>query len=198
MNWTRWAVTALVLTTLAAGAASISCTATSKSTQAAEDPIARGRRITYTAGCMDCHTPGGLYGAPDTTRLLSGSELGWQGPWGVTFPRNLTPDSATGIGSWTEDQIVTAVREGRRPDGSPLLPPMPWPMYAHMTDEDVHALAAYLKSIPPVVHEMPKQQRPGEAPSHPALIFPAPPAWDAQNLPPPPVAPAASGERSGH
>jgi mono/diheme cytochrome c family protein len=176
---------------------SISCTATSKSTATVEDPIARGHRITYTSGCMDCHTPGTLYGMPDTTRLLSGSELGWKGPWGVTYPRNLTPDSATGIGSWTEEQIMTAVREGHRPDGTPLLPPMPWPMYAHLTDEDAHALAAYLKSIPPVVHEMPKQQPPGETPSHPSLIFPAPPEWDARNLPPQPGAPAA-GTPSGH
>jgi len=189
VTWTRWAATALVLTTLVVGAVSISCTTTSKTTPtAAEDPIARGRRITYTSGCMDCHTPGTFYGTTDTTRLLSGSELGWTGPWGTTYPRNLTPDVATGIGSWTEDQIITAVREGRRPDGSPLLPPMPWPMYAHLTDEDAHALAAYLKSIPPVVHEMPKQQPPGETPSRPALIFPGPPEWDGRNLPPPPAA----------
>ena len=198
MTWTRWAATALVLTTLAAGAVTISCTATPKPTATAEDAIARGRRITYTSGCMDCHTPGTFYGMPDTTRLLSGSELGWVGPWGVTFPRNLTPDSATGIGTWTEEQIVTAVREGRRPDGSPLLPPMPWPMYAHLTDEDAHALAAYLKSIPPVVHEMPKQQPPGQAPSHPALTFPAPPEWDGRNLPPPPGAPASGATPSSH
>ncbi len=153
----------------------------------AEDQLARGRRIIYTSGCIDCHTPGAFYGAPDTTRLLSGSELGWTGPWGTTYPRNLTPDSTTGIGTWTEDQIVTAVRQGHRPDGTPLLPPMPWPFYAQLTDGDVHALAHYLKSIPPVHHEVPKVLKPGEkAPT--AFLLPPPPTWDAKNLPPPPAA----------
>jgi mono/diheme cytochrome c family protein len=196
MTWTRWAAVSLAVATLGTGAALISCTATSKSPVAAEDPIERGRRITYTSGCMDCHTPGTFYGMPDTTRLLSGSELGWKGPWGVTYPRNLTPDSATGIGTWTKEQIVTAVRQGHRPDGSPLLPPMPWPMYSHLTDEDAYALATYLKSLPPVVHEVPKRQPPGETPSHPALIIPAPPEWDGRNLPPP-TAPAAGGTAPG-
>lgn len=187
MTWTRWSATALVIVTVAAGAVSLSCTNTSKNVVAAEDPITRGGRVVYTSGCVDCHTPGSFYGAPDTTRMLSGSELGWSGPWGVSFPRNLTPDSTTGIGSWTEEQIVVAIREGRRPDGSPLLPPMPWTMYAHLTDEDAYAVAKYLKSLPPIVHEMPKQQRPGETPSRPMLSFPAPPEWDARNLPPPPA-----------
>ncbi len=195
MTWTRWSATALVIVTVAAGAVSLSCTNTSKTAVAAEDPILRGGRVVYTSGCVDCHTPGTFYGAPDTTRMLSGSELGWQGPWGISFPRNLTPDSTTGIGSWTEEQIVVAIREGRRPDGSPLLPPMPWPMYAHMTDEDAYAVAKYLKSIPPIVHEMPKQQKPGETPSRPVLTFPAPPEWDGRNVPPPA---ATGGTTPGH
>ncbi len=136
---------------------------------------------------MDCHTPGTLYGAPDTTRLLSGSELGWQGPWGTTYARNLTPDPETGLGKWTQADIVKALRIGQRPDGSPILPPMPWPSYARLSDEDLHALAAYLKSIPAVNHKVPDRLPPGtKAPA--ALIFPPPPAWDAQNLPPPPGA----------
>jgi mono/diheme cytochrome c family protein len=195
LTWNRWAATGLALLPLAAALASYSCTGTAKSAMSAEDKLARGRRVVYTSGCMDCHTPGTFFGMPDTTRLLSGSELGWQGPWGVTYPRNLTPDSTTGIGAWTEEQIVTAVREGRRPDGTPLLPPMPWPMYAHLTDEDAYALAAYLKSIPPVVHEVPKVQRPGEAPVRPALVFPPPPEWDGRHLPPPQA--SATGAPAG-
>ena len=156
MTWTRWTAVGVTIVSLAAGAAALSCTkVVPPSVTSEEDPVAHGARIVYTSGCVDCHTPGTFYGTPDTTRFLSGSELGWQGPWGVSYPRNITPDSATGIGTWTEAQIVTAVREGRRPDGTPLLPPMPWPVYSHMTDKEAYALAAYLKSIPPVVHEMP-------------------------------------------
>jgi mono/diheme cytochrome c family protein len=190
VTWTRWTAVGIATVTLAAGVASLSCTTgqtEAPATAAAEDPIARGHRIVYTSGCVDCHTPGSFYGAPDTTRMLSGSELGWQGPWGISFPRNLTPDSTTGIGTWTEDQIMTAVREGRRPDGSPLLPPMPWPVYSKLTDEDARALAKYLKSLPPIAHEVPKAQPPGGKTDRPVLVLPNPPAWDAQNLPPPPA-----------
>ena len=192
MTWRRWAAVGLAIVTLATCLMSLSCTTTEKAvaTAVAEDPVVRGARIVYTSGCVDCHTPGSFYGAPDTTRMLSGSELGWTGPWGTSFPRNLTPDSTTGIGTWTEDQIVTAVREGRRPDGSPLLPPMPWPVYSHLTDEDAHALAKYLKSLPPVTHQAPKVVPPGQKPDRPALVFPPPPEWDARNLPPPPAAAA--------
>jgi mono/diheme cytochrome c family protein len=202
VTWTRWAPCALFVATAVAAASSLSCTTASEQTPAtttasAEDKLARGRRITYTSGCMDCHTPGTFYNAPDTTRLLSGSELGWTGPWGTTYPRNLTPDSTTGIGSWTEEQIVIAVREGRRPDGSPILPPMPWPVYSHMTDEDAYALAAYLKSIPPVVHQVPAVDKPGAKPSRPSFVLPAPPEWDARNMPAPGSAPAAGAGATG-
>ncbi len=104
----------------------------------------------------------------------------------MSYARNLTPDQATGIGSWTEEQIVTAIRAGRRPDGSPLLPPMPWPDFAHFTDDDAHAIAAFLKSIPPVSHKAPDRIPPGVKVTGPALVFPPPPAWDAKNLPPQP------------
>ena len=150
--------------------------------------LERGRYLSVIMGCNDCHTPGSLYGAPDTTRMLAGSELGWRGPWGVSFARNLTSDTETGIGSWTEAQIVTAIREGRRPDGSPLLPPMPWPSFARMTDDDAYALAAFIKSLPAVRHVNLQQVPPGQKYAGAALTFPPPPAWDAINLPPPPGA----------
>jgi mono/diheme cytochrome c family protein len=181
------------LAVMGATVALISCAKTGGGGAAAMTPeqkIARGRYISQISACNDCHTPGGLYGAPDTTRLLSGSELGWQGPWGVSYPRNLTPDPETGIGSWTEEQIMTAFRTGHRPDGSPLLPPMPWPMYAHLSDEDAAALAAYLKSIPPVKHKAPAVIPPGQPATGPMLTFPPPPEWDARNLPPPSSTPA--------
>ena len=157
-------------------------------TQQAEvvDTLAIGERVTFTSGCQDCHTPGTLYGEPDMARQLSGSELGWSGPWGVSFPRNLTPDMETGIGSWTEEQIVTAIRTGMRPDGRLLNPPMPWPMYSRLTDLDAHAVAKYLKSLPPVSHRVPDIVPPGATPplGTAALYFPPPPAWDAPKTPP--------------
>jgi mono/diheme cytochrome c family protein len=154
----------------------------------ATEKIARGRQIAYSSACVDCHTPGTFYGATDTTRMLSGSELGWEGPWGVTFPRNLTPDVETGIGSWSEADIVTAFRAGHRPDQTMILPPMPWGAYAHMSDEDAYALAAFIKSLPPIHHKVPDRIPPGVATTVPRLTFPPPPAWDAQNLPAPPDA----------
>jgi mono/diheme cytochrome c family protein len=155
------------------------------------DKIARGKYLATIGGCMDCHTPGAFYGAPDTTRELSGSEIGWEGPWGVTYPRNLTPDPETGLGNYSAEQIVRAIDSGKRLDGSPMLPPMPWPNYAQMTEEDLQALAAYLKSLPAVSHKVPERLPPGSKPPA-AFTLPPPPAWDGQNLPPPPAEPAAS------
>jgi mono/diheme cytochrome c family protein len=189
MRWTQWTAAMAVAGTGALCALAISC-ATQKAEEAktasAVDPVARGKYLAVTSGCIDCHTPGSLYGAPDSTRMLSGSELGWQGPWGVTYPRNLTPDMDTGLGKYTESEIVQAIRTGRRLDGSPMMPPMPWPMYAQMTDEDLQALAAYLKSLPAVSHKLPDRLPPGAKPSA-ALVFPPPPARDGKNLPPPPA-----------
>jgi mono/diheme cytochrome c family protein len=193
MKSKRFVPLAIVATCLAASAALYSCTPAAKedsTTPAApaamtpEAKVARGHYLVSVLGCNDCHTPGTFYGAADTTRLLAGSELGWKGPWGVSFPRNLTPDS-TGIGAWTEEQIVTAIREGRRPDGSPLMPPMPWPDFAKLTDDDAQSVAAYLKSIPAVHHVNPEHVAPGAKFTGAALVFPPPPAWDAPKGPPP-------------
>jgi cytochrome c553 len=198
MRWTRWAAVGTCCGGIALISLALSCSSTQQAgapaggAMTAEQKIARGKLISWYAGCNDCHTPGTFYGTPDTTRLLSGSELGWAGPWGVTYPRNLTPDS-TGLAAWSEEQIVTAFRTGHRPDGSPLLPPMPWPAYAHMPDDEAYALAAYLKSLPPVHHRPPDRLPPGATPPPATLVFPAPPAWDGQNLPPPPTEPAAAG-----
>jgi mono/diheme cytochrome c family protein len=172
---------------IALAIASCSQPATQENSTAAapEDSIARGRYLVTVAGCNDCHTPGYLYGVADTTRMLSGSEVGWQGPWGVSYARNLTPDSTTGIGTWTSQQIVTAIRTGQRPDGSHiLLPPMPWPDFSHLTDKDAYAIAAYLKSIPAVSHKPPDIVPPGKKASTPVIPFPVPGKWDAPPAPP--------------
>jgi hypothetical protein len=102
----------------------------------------------------------------------------------VTFPRNLTPDVETGIGSWSEADIVRALRNGIRPDGSTILPPMPWPNYTSLSDADAFAIAAYLKSLKPVKHRAPDRVAPGTTYAGPALTFPPPPAWDAPHSAP--------------
>src|SRR5262245_40326847 len=194
MSWTRKAtVTALAGASVLAVLA-ISCTqqTAEQAKPVAVDPIARGKYLTIVGGCNDCHTPGTFYGQMDTTRLLSGTELGWQGPWGVSYPRNLTPDMETGLGSWSEDDIVQALRTGKKKDGSPILPPMPWPFYSQMTDEDLHALAAYLKSIPAVKHKAPDIIPPSGKVTGPVFIVPPPGSWDGQNLKASPEAPKSS------
>jgi mono/diheme cytochrome c family protein len=156
-----------------------------KASVAAEDPVDRGRYLTTIMSCNDCHTPGNFYGVPDIDRRLSGSDLGWVGPWGVVHARNLTPDSATGIGTWTSDQIVTALRTGTTPDGTHLAPIMPWQNFGGLTDQDAYAIAAYLKSLPPIKHKNLDRIPPGQKPTGACLFFPPPPTWDVpKGLPP--------------
>jgi len=169
----------IAVTALLVAAAAGATVALAGSKAAKEDRIERGRYLTTIAGCNDCHTPGTFYGDADYDRTLSGSELGWVGPWGVSFPRNLTPDDETGLGKWSEQDIVNALRTGMRPDGSVLAPPMPWPMYATMTDDDAYAIAAFLKSLRPVKHRVPDKVAPGVEFTGAAMRFPPPPAWDA-------------------
>jgi hypothetical protein len=80
------------------------------------------------------------------------------GPWGVSFAANLTPDNETGMGEWTEQAFIQAMRTGRhqgQPSARMILPPMPWPGIAKMTDEDLKAVWAYLRSIPAVKNQVP-------------------------------------------
>ena len=186
MRWTRITAALLSLAALVVLCFSLSCATKSPQQAAApaQDPVARGKYLVTIMSCNDCHTPGSFYGAPDTTRSLSGSDLGWVGPWGVVHARNLTPDS-TGIGAWTEDQIVTALHTGNTPDGSQLAPIMPWMNFTHLSDEDAGAIAAYLKSIPPVSHKNLDRIPPGKKPTGALINFPPPPAWDAPKGPPP-------------
>ena len=183
----RWTGRAALVATIGSGvvaALAISC-ASQQPAAPAMSKAERGKYLVSVLGCVDCHTPGAFYGTPDATRMLSGSELGWTGPWGTTYARNLTPDS-TGLAAWSDEDVVRAIRTGQRPDHSPILPPMPWPVYGNLTDDDAFAVAAYLKTIPPVSHRPPDRLLPGaKAPA--ALVFPPPPAWDARNLPPPPA-----------
>lgn len=185
MDRTRLGVTLLILCCVAAALSSLACSSAQKTdaTVASVDPVVRGRYLVTIMSCGDCHTPGTLYGAPDTTRRLSGSDLGWVGPWGVVHARNLTPDSATGIGTWTKEQIVHALRTGNTPDGTQLAPIMPWMNFADILDEnDAMAIAAYLKSLPPITHKNLDRIPPGQKMTGNNILFPPPPAWD---VPPP-------------
>jgi mono/diheme cytochrome c family protein len=184
VRWTRWTTAAAMLLCIGGLVFVASCASNTPQPMTQAQKVERGMYLVSVASCNDCHTPGGMYGAPDTTRLLSGSEVGWRGPWGVSYPRNLTPDQETGIGSWSEDDIVNTIRTGHRPDGSALLPPMPWPNFVHMTDDDAHAIAAYLKSLPPVSHKVPDVVPPDGSAQGPEIAIPPPSAWDAPQAPP--------------
>jgi len=137
----------------------------------AETPVERGLYLVTITGCNDCHTPGGLLGSPDKTRLLGGSDVGFGDPSsGVWIGPNLTPDKETGLGNWTTDQIVTAITNGERPDGRVLTAIMPWPALSHLTHEDALAIAAYLKSLPAVKNAVPGPYKPGETPAVPVSV----------------------------
>lgn len=133
----------------------------------AEDgQLARGKYLVGLGGCNDCHTPGYFFGKPDTARYLGGSEVGFEIPnLGVFYGPNLTPDVATGLGTWSTDEIVTAITTGHRPDGRILAPVMPWHAFASLTRDDVQAIAAFLKSLPPVANKVPGPFGPSEKPT---------------------------------
>jgi mono/diheme cytochrome c family protein len=125
--------------------------------------VARGKYLATTGLCNDCHTPGYFLGKPDQERYLGGSDVGFELPGlGVFVGRNITPDDETGIGKWSEDEIVTAMQTGVRPDGRVLAPIMPWHAFAELTKEDVTALARFLKSLKPVKNQVPGPFGPGE------------------------------------
>lgn len=148
--------------------------------------LQRGEYLVRTSGCHDCHTPfknGSNGPEPDMTRMLSGhpeqlkmppppklpegpwnwvgaaTNTAFAGPFGISYSINLTPDENTGIGIWTEDIFIKTLRTGKHWGTSrPILPPMPWPGYAQMTDADLRAIFAYLRSIPPIVNRVPESQ----------------------------------------
>ncbi len=106
------------------------------------------------AGCGNCHTP---RGGPMKGKFLAGGDSfgGDKAPF-KSYAPNITPDNATGIGKWTATQLVTAIREGKRPDGSVIGPPMAIEFYHGMSDNDVKSIVAYLLTVKPVTHDTPK------------------------------------------
>jgi|KBSSwiStaDraftv2_1062776.scaffolds.fasta_scaffold00004_85 cytochrome c553 len=166
----------------------------------------RGKYLALIGGCSDCHTPkkmGPQGPEADTTRLLSGHPQGepvtaqatlsapwmaatnmhltaWSGPWGISYAANLTPDPVTGLGVpnlWTEALFIKAMRTGKHIGTSrPILPPMPWQEIAQMTDQDLKALWAYLRSIPPVRNQVPDPVMAPPPPGPPGAPAAAPPS----------------------
>lgn len=154
--------------------------------------VERGKYLVTVMYCNDCHTPfkmGPNGPEPDMSRMLSGhpegmkvspapklsgpwmmagsgTDTAWAGPWGISYTANLTPDQNTGIGIWTEDMFLKAMKTGKHMGTSrPIQPPMPWQWIGKATDEDLKAIFAYLKSIPPIVNHVPDYEPPaGPAP----------------------------------
>ena len=126
-------------------------------TSPAEDPLARGEYlVTSIAGCGNCHTPKGPDGEIAALTLAGGQPFPEEGF--TAYASNITPDKKTGIGNWTAGQIVDAIRNGKRPDGSLIGPPMPIELYRGISDADAHAMAVYLISLTPVENEVPKSE----------------------------------------
>ncbi len=120
----------------------------------AETPLQRGAYLVETvAACGICHSPVDQQGNRSGPALSGGPAT--LSPVFTAYPPNITSDPKTGIGSWSEEQIVDALRNGRTPEGHILRPPMPIPLYRSLSDNDVHAIATYLKSLPPTVDQVP-------------------------------------------
>lgn len=133
--------------------------------------LERGKYLATIGACNDCHSPKiDAQMTPDPKRPFSGrpqttfapsqgaNEIhasldltAWAGPWGVSYGANLTPDPETGIGTrYTEASFLKTLRTGKKPEGEDSLPPMPWALYRAMSDDDIKALYAYLRTLPPI------------------------------------------------
>lgn len=117
----------------------------------ASDPAARGAYLVNSViGCTDCHTPvDPTTGAPQMDKYLAGRQP-YEGPWGIVYGGNITPDEETGIGSWTDEEVKRAIVSGVGKDGRRLIL-MPWYAYANLTAEDANAVVYYLKNVLPAV-----------------------------------------------
>jgi hypothetical protein len=152
-----------------------------------EAPLQRGAYLVNAFGCVDCHTPhrpGPKGPEPDLSRGLSGHPHGLRmppapqargpwlwggsgvntafwGPWGVSYASNLTPDPATGLGNWTPQNFVDALRTGQHAgSGRPILPPMPWHAIGQLNEADLLAVFSHLMAQPPVANAVPAPQPP--------------------------------------
>jgi mono/diheme cytochrome c family protein len=152
---------------------------------AVPDPavVARGNYlVNVVMSCAGCHTPLGPQG-PDMRRAFAGG-LEMPEAFGTWRSLNITPDPKTGIGGWTDEEIMNAVREGRRPDGTQLFPIMPYTDFHALSDEDGRAVAAYLRTLEPVENAVARATD---------LKLPKPPVPPAKGTPPPAPTPVARG-----
>ena len=143
-----------------------------------ETAAAHGKYLVELLGCASCHTDGALIGEPRMDRWLAGSHVGiaYSDPLtethpGVVYPANLTPDPKTGIGAWSDEEIIRVIRSGVDRTGRQHLPVMPWPAFAKLSDEDALAIVAYLRSLPPVEHLVPENVKPGTKATAPYVHF---------------------------
>ena len=149
-----------------------------QSAPANRDVAQHGEYLVELLGCGTCHTDGALVGYPDMELALAGSKTGiaWSNPLGdelpgVVYPPNITPDIETGIGAWSDQQIGDAIRAGIGRHGNRRISVMPWQGYARISDSDIEAIVAYLRSIEPVTHAVPDEVMPGQPATSPFVYF---------------------------
>lgn len=137
-------------------AAALVLSATFGTAQADNIQLQRGDYLVNgIVACGNCHTPKGPDGYPLQDQELSGGLVIELPVYRAVAP-NITPDNETGIGRWTDEQIVNAIRNGKRPDGTTIGPPMPMGFYRNMSDSDALAIVAYLRSVKPISHQVEK------------------------------------------
>ncbi len=113
------------------------------------DKVKRGFYLATIGHCMECHTPFGPPGTGvDFQNSLGKGGREFKGPWGVSVSRNITSSKAHGLGDWSDADVKRAITHGVRKDGTKLKPPMGFPYYAKMTDVDLDAVVAYLRTVP--------------------------------------------------
>lgn len=153
--------------------------------QPSQQEIARGRYVFGATGGCGCHT---VKGQP-----VNAGGRRYDGPFGTVYSSNITPDRETGIGGWTDEQIITATRAGRRPNGERLLPVHPYPVFNGMAADDLKALVAFLRSVPPVKRA--NQAKRITVPLFESVFLPTWLAAFAPRETPPPSAPTAGAPR---
>lgn len=143
-----------------------------------ESEVKRGKYLAELLACGVCHTDGALVGDVNLNRQFAGSNIGiaYTNPFkqklpGVLYPANLTPDLETGIGSWSDDEIARLLKTGIDATGKKHMPVMPWPAYSKINDEDLRAIVAFLRSLKPITHEVPRAVSPGNKATAPYVHF---------------------------
>ena len=114
------------------------------------DQLARGKYVFGATGGCGCHT--------EPKGVLNAGGRKYDGPFGTVYSSNITPDPKAGIGSWTDEQIITAVRLGRRPNGERILPVHPFTSFNGMAEDDLAALVKFLRSVPPASKPTPAKK----------------------------------------